>query len=202
MYDEVGLYLSLSGGVADPDALYFIWGGANDFITSYVDPILAAQNIAGYVGALAAAGAEHFLVPNLPDMSLTPYVVSQGWESQAHAYSTLFNAELANQLSSLGGLFPGADIVQFDVFSLFNDVIMNPADYGLTNTVDPCLPSIYDAPCVDPGHYVSWDGFHPTARLHAILGGAFARAVPEPATIILLAVGLFALRLARRRCPA
>lgn len=199
MAQEVGYYLGLSGGVADPNALYFVWGGANDFITAYADPVLAAQNVAGYVGAVAAAGAEHFLVPNLPDMGLTPYIVSLGLEAQAHAYSTLFNSELANQLASLDGLFPGADIVQFDTFSLLNDVIANPAAYGLTNTVDACLPSIYDAPCADPEHYVSWDGFHPTTRVHAILGAAFARTVPEPATIVLLAAGLLALMIAARK---
>ncbi len=199
MTQEVGYYLSLSGGMADPNALYFVWGGANDFITSYVDPILAAQNIAAYVTALAAAGAEHFLVPNLPDMGLTPYIISVGLQAEAHAYSTLFNAELANQLAGLGGLFPGTDIVQFDVFSLFNDVMLNPADYGLTNTVDACLPSLDVAPCSDPESYVSWDGFHPTTRVQAILGTAFAKAVPEPATIALIGVGLLALMMTSRR---
>ena len=33
MAQEIGLYVTLSGGVADPGALYFIWGGANDFLT-------------------------------------------------------------------------------------------------------------------------------------------------------------------------
>jgi phospholipase/lecithinase/hemolysin len=196
---EVGYYLTLSGGVADPDALYFIWGGANDFITSYVDPILAAQSIAGYVGALAATGAEHFLVPNLPDMGLTPFIISVGLEAEAHAYVTAFNAELAGELADLSAELPSTDIVLFDVFSLLNDVMQNPADYGLTNTVDACLPSIYDAPCADPENYVSWDGFHPTTAVHGILGRAFARSVPEPGSIALLAVGLFALMTAGRK---
>lgn len=199
---EVGYYLSLSGGVADPDALYFIWGGANDFITSYVDPILAAQNVAAYVAALAAAGAEHFLVPNLPDMSLTPFIIGVGLEAEAHAYSTFFNAALASELAGLDAMFPDASIVRFDAFSLLNDVMANPADYGFTNTADACLPSLYETPCADPEHYVSWDGFHPTTAVHAVLGRMFVRAVPEPGSIGLLAVGLFALRFARRRCPA
>src|SRR5512139_1500499 len=172
MYQEIGYYLSLSGGTADPNALYFVWGGANDFLT-LDSPILAAQNIAGYVGALAAAGAAHILVPNLPDLSYTPFVQSVGMEALAQAFSVNFNTELAAQLGGLNLLFPDAGIVLFDTFSFLNDVVMNPADYGLTNSQDACLPSLLDMPCADPDNYVFWDVFHPTTRADAIIGSAF-----------------------------
>jgi phospholipase/lecithinase/hemolysin len=200
MYQEIGLYLTTSGGTADPNALYFVWGGANDLLT-LDSPVLAAQNIAGYVGALAAAGAEHILVPNLPDLSYTPFVQSEGLQALAQAFSVGFNTELAAQLGGLNLLFPGTDIIQFDTFSFLNDVVLNPANYGLANSQDACLPSIMVAPCADPDNYVFWDVFHPTTRADAIIASAFAEAVPEPGTVALFAVGLFALMAAvtRRR---
>jgi cholinesterase len=73
MFQELALYVSLSGGVADPNALYFVWGGANDLLTRD-SPVAGAQNIAGYVAELAMDGATHFLVPNLPNLGLTPFV--------------------------------------------------------------------------------------------------------------------------------
>lgn len=202
MYQQVGSYLTSSGGIADPNALYFVWGGANDFLT-LDSPVLAAQNIAGYVGALASAGATNILVPNLPDLSLTPFVQSVGLQAQAHAFSTAFNATLAIQLGNLDQLFPAADIIQFDTFSFLNDVVLNPAKYGLSNSQDACLPSLLDAPCANPDSYVFWDVFHPTAAADAVIASAFARTVPEPATIALLAAGLLALFYAgsQRRKP-
>ena len=48
----------------------------NDYLTKD-SPVEAAQNIGGYVSTLAAAGAQHFLVPNLPDLSLTPFIAGE-----------------------------------------------------------------------------------------------------------------------------
>jgi len=203
MVQQIGLFLSSTGGLADPDALYFVWGGANDFLT-LDDPVLAAQNIAGHIGALAAAGAGHILVPNLPDLSMTPFVKDAGLQALAQAFTLNFNAALAIQLGGLDLLFPAADIMQFDTFSFLNDVITNPADYGLTNSQDACLPSLLVLPCADPENYVFWDVFHPTTQAHGIIASAFAVAVPEPGTIALLAVGLLVLFHAgtQRRRPA
>lgn len=192
MAQQLGLYLSASGGVADSQALYFVWGGANDFLTLDA-PVLAAQNIASYVGTLATAGATHILVPNLPDLSLTPFVQSVGLQTQAHAFSTAFNSTLAIQLGNLGQLFPAADIIQFDTYSFLNDVVLNPAKYGLSHSQDACLPSLPGAPCASPDSYVFWDSFHPTTAADAIIATAFAKSVPEPGTMALLAVGLLAL---------
>lgn len=192
MAQQVASYLSLSGGAADPGALYFVWGGANDFLTAD-DPAVAAQNIASYVGLLAAAGATRFFVPNIPDLSVTPFVRSVGMETEAQAFSVGFNGALALQLAGVSVMFPAIDIVQFDTFSFLNSVIQNPGGYGLGNVADACLPSIFSIPCANPDNYLFWDDFHPTTQGHALIASAFAAAVPEPGTWVLLAVGLLAL---------
>src|SRR5512143_1503405 len=175
MSQQVASYLTASSGTADPNALYFMWGGANDFLTAG-DPILAAQNIATHVVELATAGATHILVPNLPDLGLTPFVQSVGLQTQAHAFSTVFDATLAFQLGNLSQLFPAADIIQFNTYSFFNDVVLNPASYGLANSQDACLTSLVPvALCANPASYVFWDDFHPTTAADAIIATAFAR---------------------------
>jgi len=183
---EIGLYNSLSSSVADPSALYFLWGGANDFLT-LDSPTMAAQNIAGYVAALAGEGATHILVPNLPDLSLTPYVQSLGpiGVAAGQGFSLGFNTELANLLDNLDSQFPNTDIIQFDTYSFFNDVVANPANYGFTNAQDACLSSLL-VPCTNPDQYVFWDGFHPTTQADAGIAAAFVGAVPEPPTLALL----------------
>jgi len=196
---EIGLYQSLSGSVADPNALYFLWGGANDFLT-FDSPTAAAQNIAGYVGLLAGEGATHILVPNLPDLGLTPYVQSLGSPGVAagHGFSVAFNTTLAALLDNLDSQFQNADIIQFDTYSFFNDVVANPVNYGFTDAQHACLSSQL-VPCANPEQHVFWDGFHPTTQADAVMAAAFANAVPEPNTLALLAGSLLALLAANRQ---
>lgn len=185
---ETSHYNWLTGGVSDPNGLYFVWGGANDFLT-LDSPTAAAHNIANYVAALAGSGATHFLVPNIPDLALTPFVAGAGLTTEAHGFSIAFNNQLTIELGSISSLFPTTDIILFDTFSLFNDIMFNPAKYGFTNTTDACLLT----PACIPNEFISFDGFHPTTQTHAIIAAAFANAVPEPGSILLLVIGLFAL---------
>lgn len=190
MQQEVNLYMSNSGSAADPNALYLLWGGANDYDIND-SPVQAASNIGGYLNILATAGATHFLVPNLPDLGLTPAAQMDGEVAEAHAFTETFNTALAGELGSVNAAFPAVTIYQFDTFSLLNDVVQNPAGYGFTNVTDACISSI---DCADPdSRFLYWDDSHPTTEAHAILGAAFASAVPEPSTTVMFIVGLLML---------
>ena len=74
LLNQVAAFAS-AGPVADPDgSLFFVWAGANDF---FINPSLqtganAITSIAGSINALYTDGARQFLIPNLPDLSLTP----------------------------------------------------------------------------------------------------------------------------------
>ncbi|MBP7484430.1 MAG: PEP-CTERM sorting domain-containing protein [Aquabacterium sp.] len=57
------------------------------------------------------------------------------------------------------------------------------------------MPSI----CANPDNYLFWDGVHPTAAAHQVLGNAFAAAVPEPETYALMLAGLGIVVAARRK---
>ena len=52
-------------------SLFLVWGGANDFLTAG-SPTVAAANVDAIVAALESDGAQHILVPGLPNLALTP----------------------------------------------------------------------------------------------------------------------------------
>ncbi|HTY77309.1 MAG TPA: SGNH/GDSL hydrolase family protein [Candidatus Bathyarchaeia archaeon] len=200
-----------SGPVFDPNgALFFVWGGPNDF---FVDPSAATaasavNNLAGAISLLYGAGARHFFVPNMPDLSLTPYGLGLPPLQRAglQALSVGFDDGLATALGSLAGL-PGIDITGFDTFTLLATISANPAAFGFTNAQDPCITGNLGSGgtvCASPDTYVFWDSVHPTTAAHAVLASAFAdayTAVPQPTTLLLLGAGIAAAALvaARRR---
>ena len=172
MQREVERYLDDSRGVADPNALYVVWGGGGDYLT-HNSPVGAAQNIGSYVGTLAAAGARNFLVPNSGDLGHTPDARTNDDVAQAQAYSIVFNNELATQLGSVHLHFPAADIRQFDTYSFLNNIIQDPTDFGFTNVTNACV-SLLILSCDNPETHLFWDSVHPTTLAHSLLGAAFA----------------------------
>lgn len=203
MKQEMEQYMKDSGGQADPNALYFVWGGANDYLshenlTTLGAAQLAAQNIGGYVSELAAAGARHILVPNLADLGRTPFARVEGEEAEGRAFSLSFNETLAGQLDDVSARFPTADIFQFDTYSFLNGVIENPLEYKFTDVQNSCLA----LDCGDAGNagsFLYWDEFHPTTYAHSVIASAFASAVPEPEIFAMLIGGLFVLGIASSR---
>jgi cholinesterase len=171
------------------EALHLVWGGANDFLTGD-SASGAAQNIAGTVSTLAAAGAKNILVPNLPNLSVTPFVQSQTSAEieSAYHFSVDFNTALSGHLEQLGALYPTTTIFQFDTFSLFENILENPTSYGFSNTADACvvLPDV----CADATGYLFWDDFHPTHQVHQIFASAMASAVPLPGSLFLFMTAL------------
>jgi len=205
--NQVLMYLG-AGPVADPDGtLFVVWGGANDL---FIDPsgataANAVTNLANGIGALYGAGARRFLVPNMPDLSLTPYGLSLSPVQQAglQALSGGFNAGLSSALFGLS-LLPGIEITPFDTFALLTMISADPAAFGLATASTPCLtgsPAGVVNACADPDNYFFWDTVHPTAAAHRIVGNALAEAVgvPEPAAVMLLALGLAVAARRRRR---
>lgn len=202
---QVGSFLvELGMQPIDSNALFFIWAGANDLFLDATTTTAqtAAARIDVAVQTLYARGARNFLIPNLPDLGRTP----GGTTAQGTASAT-FNLTLAGLLGQRA-LLPGMNLIQFDTFAFFNNVIASPGTFGFTNVDDACfqdpLPGtqlglVPGSTCANPNQYLFWDDVHPTAAAHRQLGQAFARAVPEPMTLTLAGLGVAAVALRRRR---
>ncbi len=178
-------YLTASSGFADPAALYIALGGGNDVRNPATNVLTAAADLVSIVSDLLSAGAQTIVVPNLPDLGLTPEVTEfgQGAGTASTARSVLFNAALA---AGLNGLEADDRIIQFDLFGSLNEIVADAASggtqFGITNVVDDCWeggPSGFGLgdpllggsypQCSNPDEYLFWDIVHPTSAAHEVL---------------------------------
>ena len=205
---QEGLYLQSHGNSAPGSALYVIAGGGNDArdalaaAASAMNPgaVIAAaamsfaQSIGVMVDQLQAAGAQHIVVWDVPDLGLAPAVTALGAGPTflGTQVSLAMNGALATRLTGEAG------VSVFDLFGLQNKIVANPASFGLLNVTDACgAPT---AQC-NPATSLYWDGIHPTAAGHVLLaqGMLAVVAVPEPSELVLILAGLVAVATWRRR---
>lgn len=174
--DEIDLVTGQSA-VLDPDAIYVVWAGANDFraaLSKGQAPDIAGMvnNILNAVGALYLAGARHVVVPNLPDLGLTPEGQASGSGPVVTLLSQMYNEHLE---AALAANAPSA--IRLDVFRLMHQTINDPAEYGFTNVTNACLTPA--GVCAEPGGYLFWDHVHPTTQGHALLAEKFGKAINQ-----------------------
>jgi len=197
---QITRYLTANGGHADANALYTVWGGANDLfaITAGADPATTMAQAVGAqvtnVGMLANAGARYIMVATVPDLGATPSFRAQGPVAMATgtALASTYNDALFNGLAS-----QGLRVIPLDTFNLLREVIADPGAYGFTNvTGTACQPQITASSLTcNPGTYVSpdapntylfADGVHPTGATHAMIAQYAESILEAPRQIALL----------------
>jgi len=197
---QVGSYLTRTGGRADANALYTVWGGNNDLLAvaggapaqATIGAAVTAQ--IGVVGTLQAAGARYVLVPTIPDLGLTPSARAQGAAAQAQftQLAATYNAALFGGLATAG-----LRVIPLDTFRLLQEVVANPASFGFVNiTGTACQPQITaQSLTCNPGTYVTpnapttyafADGIHPTSATHEILADFAVSVLEAPRQIAVL----------------
>ncbi|MCW5316365.1 GDSL family lipase [Nostoc sp. KVJ3] len=184
--------LQANNQTADPNALYTLWGGANDFLfLNPQDSTTPISNISLALNTLVGVGAKNILVFNLPDLGKLP-AAQIGRDPATLSESTNeFNLGLATTVNALSQN-PNLNIIPIDTYSLFNQA----SSLGLTNVTESCLsrPDI-----CDPGNnkFLIWDGFHPTTAAQKIiadtaLAAIDAKSIPESSINLgILALGAF-----------
>ncbi|NPU84091.1 MAG: SGNH/GDSL hydrolase family protein [Syntrophaceae bacterium] len=191
---QVDYYLDNFGSMISSNILVTVWAGANDLFQGR-DPYVAAENVELALQNLAAAGFQNFLVMGLPNVGTTPEFRGTAYESAATLWSQYFNMFLAANVADLRGIYPGNHFYTLNTFDLLNAVIANPGIYGFDNVTDEWLYR----EAGDTSTYLFWDGVHPTTEAHLMLANYAMAAVPEPATMLLLGLGLMGLVGARRK---
>jgi len=189
-------------GVLPSDALYVVWGGGNDVreAVTVADPNAvisdSLNNITSIISSLQMAGANDFLVANLPNIGITPAATAIGPAAIAglSQLSSGFNMGLTSVVAGLEANL-GVNIIDLDIESIVNDAVNSPADFGLSNVTDTCI-IIGGASCSNPDSFLFWDGIHPTAAAHQIIADnaliaiSESVAVPAPVSLPLMLIGL------------
>lgn len=194
----------IAKGPVDQNAVYSVWGGANDIFTQLgllgagqitqaqlqANVGLAATQLVQQVGVLQAAGARYVIVWNLPDIGSTPFGKGSGQGPQITAVSQLFNTTLLAGLDNAG-----INAIRLNSYALLNEIIANPGAYGFSNVTSPACgatPSLLctSANLVAPDAaqtYVFADGVHPTTATQAIEAQYAISALNAPQQMAVLA---------------
>lgn len=163
-----------------------------------------AANIINGLDRLSGSGAERFLVLGLPDLALVPEL-----NRDPEALMREFGIDLAGLTEitrSLNGLLEsalrdfqgetGLQVTFFDSFSLFEEIVADPAAFGIENVTEEILltSSGSSAPIFNP----AIDGqdpavadatlffdqeFHPTTAVHEILANRILDQLAEDAAV-------------------
>jgi phospholipase/lecithinase/hemolysin len=152
---------------ANPNALYIIWAGANDYLGGATDTTVPINNLATSVKRLAEIGAKNIVVVNLPDLGKLPATRTTERANSLSSLTQIHNSGLAASLASLRQQIGAINIKYVDVYALFKRVYNSPQQYGLKNVTQGCLNQ--GNICDRPNEYLFWDGIHPSTAAHKLL---------------------------------
>lgn len=168
------------------ESLIIEFSGANDLITAHASPSKNASNKAikarvENVKQLISAGYRHFVLFNLPNLSLAPRFKEKSQKEELHVSkcSEYFNARLQAACKQLNEDYAYCEIRVYDVDAVFSNIYHHSAQYGF----DPDKRTIAYKESSDfktPRHqlspatgYMFYDDVHPSADMHALLASLF-----------------------------
>lgn len=143
LHQQIQWFLLNSPRVLDPNAVYFIWSGANDILALLLaaPPVptqlqllqaasLASINVANEVAALSARGAKRIVVVSLPNFGIAPLITATAaaldlpeLPAQMKNLSFTFNSMLNQQLGRVIAQYH-TKVLYVDVYALLNNVVL------------------------------------------------------------------------------
>ncbi|WP_068824744.1 autotransporter domain-containing SGNH/GDSL hydrolase family protein [Pseudomonas sp. BMS12] len=190
----------VGGRVVDPDTLFYVNGGGNDFLQGLVVSVPTAQAAAVRLGdslrALQAAGGRYFMTPLLVDVA-NP-TTGGAFNPAQYTLAQAFNGELIRQMASLD-----AEVIPLNVPLLYREVLANPGAFGFDasqNLLGTCFYAVSITGATgcqnatwgalsatpDPSKLIYADLVHPTAAMQRILADQGLSILAAPWEVSLL----------------
>jgi outer membrane lipase/esterase len=205
---QIAAYLASTGGVANPNALYVYWIGADDLKPgttggfgnivnppNFADLTTLAQQSAALVAGLAAAGARYILVPNTISIASPAAGTASGFgfNSNIVAARAFYDQTVWNTLSANGIRFIPADFN-----GVYNYALLNPAPFGITNTnvntpacgvvlSQNCGPAQYVAPNAPQTYFYADTVGHLASAMQLVEADYYYSLIVAPSEISFLA---------------
>lgn len=135
----------------NPDAVYFIFSGGNDYLNAlkfddnydfgsmskYIDNVL--NNLTASIFKLTQAGAKHFVIMGVPPLADTPKFSNTNDSEVMRIAVETHNNRLQILVREWQENYQKADFLFIDTHRYAQAVIREPQKYGFTNTQDACI---------------------------------------------------------------
>lgn len=198
LHQQIQNYLSTASPQLDPNAMYFVWSGANDLLAALSQQPLPTQvqllqvadatttAIVHEVALLSARGAKRIVVMSLPNVGSTPLINGLALQlgdptfpASIKNVSFIFDSLLNQKLGMLMMRYP-VKILYFDTYTALDNLIVN-AKLGLPSVIDgqafyftnytsPACGNASAILCPNTSNgYIFADTVHPTDMAHRAL---------------------------------
>lgn len=188
---EIRTFLANGGSFGPRDLVNITTAGGNDGVPILFNPFItqaqmntaAAQtnaNIVGGVQQLVGAGARNIAILSVGDLSYLPIAFGN---ANIHYFQTTLTQMEQASLSPLARA--GVRIFFFDLGTLTQRIVANPAQYGFSNVTQACtsVPSCVSGSVATQNSYLSYDGLHFSTAGFALIGRYQTNQIDAPLTV-------------------
>lgn len=196
LQQQIQNYFDENHNIANPEAMYVIWMGANNYfnLPENQDEVIRNVNrvIERSISKLVKNGARNFLLINLPDLSKTPAAIEFEAGPELKYMSQEHNRQFAEVVRRMKAKYTRVRFVAYDVTKVMGDIVDNPQKYGFIDSVHTCYEHLMNANIQDEtvrksrflsnissiaypqaldncDGYLFFDLYHPSERAHVIM---------------------------------